>query len=104
MHINSMPDLVIDNLILKKPIIQGGMGVGISMSGLASAVAKEGGIGVISSVALGLLGDNPKTGFKGGNQTILKQEIRKARRKNHRSKMRPAQRDFGCRSKPGLPK
>jgi nitronate monooxygenase len=79
MCINSMPDLVIDNLILKKPIIQGGMGVGISMSGLASAVAKEGGIGVISSVALGLLGDNPKTGFKGGNQTILKQEIRKAR-------------------------
>jgi len=74
-----MPDLVIDNLILKKPIIQGGMGVGISMSGLASAVAREGGIGVISSVALGLLGDNPKTGFKGGNQTILKQEIRKAR-------------------------
>ena len=79
MHINSMPDLVIDNLILKKPIIQGGMGVGISMSGLASAVAKEGGIGVISSVALGLLGDNPKTSFKGGNQTILKQEIHKAR-------------------------
>jgi nitronate monooxygenase len=74
-----MPNLIIDNLKLKKPIIQGGMGVGISLSGLASAVAQEGGIGVISSVALGLLGDNPKTGFKGGNQTILKQEIRKAR-------------------------
>ena len=79
MRINSMPELVLDNLILKKPIIQGGMGVGISMSGLASAVAREGGIGVISSVALGLLGDNPKTGFKGSNQTILKQEIHKAR-------------------------
>ena len=79
MCINSMPALVIDNLILKKPIIQGGMGVGISMSGLASAVAKEGGIGVISSVALGLLGDNPKTGFKGSNQAVLKQEIHKAR-------------------------
>ncbi len=74
-----MPDLAIGNLILKKPIIQGGMGVGISMSGLASAVAREGGIGVISSVGLGLLGDSPKTSFKGGNQTILKQEIHKAR-------------------------
>jgi nitronate monooxygenase len=79
MLVNSMPDLVVGNLIIKKPIIQGGMGVGISMSGLASAVAREGGIGVISSVALGLLGDNPKTGFKGGNRTMLKQEIRKAR-------------------------
>ncbi|HCB89271.1 MAG TPA: nitronate monooxygenase, partial [Porphyromonadaceae bacterium] len=37
------------------PIIQGGMGVGISLSGLASAVANEGGIGVISSAGLGLL-------------------------------------------------
>lgn len=32
------------------PIIQGGMGVGISLSGLASAVANEGGIGVISNL------------------------------------------------------
>ena len=29
------------------PVIQGGMGVGISLSGLASAVANEGGIGVM---------------------------------------------------------
>jgi len=74
-----MPDLTIGTLKLKKSIIQGGMGVGISMSGLASAVANEGGIGVISSVALGLLADNPKTSFKEGNQQILKREIRKAR-------------------------
>jgi nitronate monooxygenase len=74
-----MPELNIGNLKLKKPIIQGGMGVGISMSSLASAVANEGGIGVISSVALGLLADNPKTSFKEGNQQMLKQEIRKAR-------------------------
>jgi nitronate monooxygenase len=78
-HNEVMPDLNIGNLKLKKPIIQGGMGVGISLSGLASAVANEGGIGVISSVALGLLADNPKTSFKEGNQQILKREIRKAR-------------------------
>ena len=33
---------------IKLPIIQGGMGVGVSLSGLASAVANEGGVGVIS--------------------------------------------------------
>src|SRR3989344_9374508 len=35
--------------------IQGGMGVGISQSGLASAVANEGGAGIIASVGLGAL-------------------------------------------------
>jgi nitronate monooxygenase len=74
-----MPELDINNLKVKKPIIQGGMGVGISMSGLASAVANEGGIGVISSVGLGLLEDNPKTSFKNGNKQRLKKEIHKAR-------------------------
>jgi nitronate monooxygenase len=74
-----MPQLNIRNLKLKKPIIQGGMGVGISMSGLASAVANQGGIGVISSVALGLLEDRPTSGYKKGNQEMLKREIHKAR-------------------------
>ena len=55
------------------------MGVGISMSGLASAVANAGGIGVISSIGLGLLEDNPKRSFKEGNQISLKREMRKAR-------------------------
>jgi len=40
--------IFIGNIEIKTPIIQGGMGVGISLSGLASAVANEGGIGVIS--------------------------------------------------------
>ena len=34
------------------PIVQGGMGVGVSASGLSSAVAKLGGMGTISSVDL----------------------------------------------------
>lgn len=41
--------LIIDNLIAKLPIIQGGMGVGVSLSNLAGTVAKFGGIGVISA-------------------------------------------------------
>ena len=44
-----IPPLKIDDLEARIPIIQGGMGVGISLSGLASAVAKEGGIGVIAA-------------------------------------------------------
>ncbi len=79
MRFKNIPNLNINNLRVKKPIIQGGMGVGISMSGLASAVANEGGIGVISSVVLGLLEDNPKTSFREGNKQVLKREIRKAR-------------------------
>ena len=34
------------------PIVQGGMGVGISASSLSSAVARENGIGTIASVDL----------------------------------------------------
>jgi len=44
----SFPALKIGNLTAKVPVVQGGMGVGISLSGLASAVANQGGIGVIA--------------------------------------------------------
>jgi len=74
-----MPQLRIGNLVMDNPIIQGGMGVGISLSGLASAVANEGGIGVISSVALGLLEENKQLKFKDANIHFLKKEIRKAK-------------------------
>ncbi len=76
---NRMPKLIINDLIVEKPIIQGGMGVGISMSGLASAVANAGGIGVISSVGIGLMDEAPKTSFKANNKRVLLNEIRKAR-------------------------
>ena len=48
-----LPNLKIGNLTAKYPIIQGGMGVGISLSSLAGAVAKAGGIGVISAAQPG---------------------------------------------------
>lgn len=47
------PELKIGDLTAKKPIIQGGMGVGISLSGLAGAVAKAGGVGIISTAQIG---------------------------------------------------
>jgi nitronate monooxygenase len=46
------PALVIKDKKIPLPIIQGGMGIGVSLAPLASAVAKEGGIGIISSAAL----------------------------------------------------
>ena len=50
MHIHRMPRLQLGDLTVQLPIIQGGMGVGISRAGLASAVANQGGIGVIAEV------------------------------------------------------
>ncbi len=57
------------------------MGVGISLSGLASAVANEGGVGVISSAGLGLLYKNFSSNYLEACIYGLKQEIRKAREK-----------------------
>ena len=48
------PPLTIGDVTARLPIIQGGMGVGISMAGLATAVAKAGGIGVLAAVLIGL--------------------------------------------------
>lgn len=64
------------------PVVQGGMGVGISMSRLASAVANEGGVGVISSAGLGLVHKNRSLGFIEANSEGLRKEIRSAREKS----------------------
>jgi nitronate monooxygenase len=37
------------------PLIQGGMGVGVSLSGLASAVAISGGVGIIAAAGIGMM-------------------------------------------------
>lgn len=71
--------LTIGNLTARVPIIQGGMGVGISLSGLASAVANQGGIGVISAAGIGMLEPGFTSNFIEANINALKQEIRKAR-------------------------
>jgi nitronate monooxygenase len=74
-------ELKIGNLAIAVPIIQGGMGVGISLSGLAAAVANEGGIGVIASAGLGLLYKDFSENFLEACILGLKEEIRKAREK-----------------------
>lgn len=48
-----LPPLKIRNFTLRHPIIQGGMGVGISWDNLAGAVAKAGAGGTVSSVGTG---------------------------------------------------
>ncbi|MFA9388393.1 MAG: NAD(P)H-dependent flavin oxidoreductase [Prolixibacteraceae bacterium] len=68
-------------LNVQVPIIQGGMGVGISLSGLAAAVANEGGIGVISCAGLGLIYKEKAKDYLQSNIDGLITEIRKAREK-----------------------
>lgn len=71
--------LNIGGLIPQVPIIQGGMGVGISLSGLAGAVAGAGGIGVISTAQIGFrepdFDDNPLE----ANMRAMGKEISRAR-------------------------
>ena len=76
-----MKALKIGNLCIPVPVIQGGMGVGISLSGLAAAVANEGGAGVISSAGLGLLYRDFSENYLEASIHGLKSEIRKAREK-----------------------
>ena len=74
-----MKEFNIGELKVKVPIIQGGMGVGISLSGLAAAVANQGGIGVISAAAIGLTEPNREKNYQKANKTALQKHIRKAR-------------------------
>lgn len=76
-----MTGLKIGNLTARVPIIQGGMGVGISLSGLASAVANEGGVGVISCAGLGLIYKEKARSYMDSCIVGLKEEIAKARAK-----------------------
>lgn len=74
-----MKSLNIGDLKIQVPIIQGGMGIGISLSKLASAVANMGGVGIISTVGIGLTGKQTVKGYKNGNIEAIRKEIRKAR-------------------------
>lgn len=82
MKIVEMKELMIGNLKAKLPIVQGGMGIGVSLSNLASAVANQGGIGVISAAGAGMFEKNMATDFERINIEALRQEIRKAREKS----------------------
>ena len=79
MGLRQIPKLQIGDLELSVPIIQGGMGIGISLSGLASAVANGGGIGVISAAGIGMLEPDFNRNAKEANGRALRREIKKAR-------------------------
>ncbi|MFO7916401.1 MAG: nitronate monooxygenase [Candidatus Krumholzibacteriales bacterium] len=79
MSFSSHPALRIDDIELKIPIIQGGMGVGISLSRLASAIANQGGVGVIATAGIGYLEPDFMTDLKSATRRALKKEIVKAR-------------------------
>ncbi len=55
------------------------MGIGISLSGLAAAVANMGGVGVIATVGIGFLDGKPGNNFKTRHIEAIRKEIRKAR-------------------------
>ncbi len=75
----NMKSLKIGDLIAKLPIIQGGMGVGVSLSGLAAAVANQGGIGVIATAGIGMLEYDGSSNYFEANIRALRDEIRKVK-------------------------
>ncbi|ERP31569.1 NAD(P)H-dependent flavin oxidoreductase [Chitinivibrio alkaliphilus] len=75
-----MKAMHIGDLTVPVPIVQGGMGVGISLSGLAAAVANNGGVGVISSAGLGLIYKDASKNFLQASIDGLRAELRKARK------------------------
>lgn len=76
-----MKEIKIGDLVIPIPIIQGGMGVGVSLSGLAAAVANEGGVGVISCAGLGLLHRSLDKDYVKACVLGLKLELKKAKEK-----------------------
>jgi nitronate monooxygenase len=74
-----IPSLKIGDIEINPPIIQGGMGVRVSRSGLAAAVANEGCVGTIASVGLGDYENSKASDFVKVNNDSLRSEIRKAK-------------------------
>ena len=71
--------LKIGDLIAKIPVVQGGMGVGVSLSKLAGAVARHGGVGIISTAQIGFREPGYLEKPIETNIKAIKSEIEKAR-------------------------
>lgn len=74
-----MKGIKLGNKESKYPIIQGGMGVGVSLHKLAGNVSKEGGIGVISTADIGYKEEDFNTNPLKANLRAIGTEIKKAR-------------------------
>ncbi len=71
--------LILGELIARVPIVQGGMGVGVSLSGLAGAVAAAGGIGIISTAQIGYLDEEFEKFPIETNLRVIGEQVKKAR-------------------------
>lgn len=76
---NKLKPLIIGDLVVPKPVIQGGMGVGISLHSLAGAVANQGGVGIISSAQIGFREPDFTTNFVEANLRVIRREMKQAR-------------------------
>lgn len=76
---NELKPLIIGDLVVPKPVIQGGMGVGISLHRLAGAVAGAGGVGIISSAQIGFREPDFTTNFVEANLRVIRREMKLAR-------------------------
>lgn len=74
-----MNSLQIGRLILKKPVFQGGMGIGVSLGGLAGAVAKAGGAGTISAAQIGFREPDFDEHPLQANLRAMEKELKRAR-------------------------
>jgi nitronate monooxygenase len=83
MDIKKIPELRIGALKADIPIVQGAMGVGVSLSNLASAVANAGGIGVIATPGIGQFEPDYDSNPQEANRRALSKEIRRAKAKTN---------------------
>lgn len=74
-----MQSLKIGQWEVQVPIIQGGMGVGVSLSGLAGAVAREGGIGIISTAQIGFAEEGFERDQPAANLRAIRKHIARAK-------------------------
>lgn len=72
-----MKPLQIGDKLAKLPLIQGGMGVGVSLSRLAGAVARAGGIGIISTAQIGFREADFQKDTKAANLRAMVAELKK---------------------------
>ncbi|MBS6397310.1 MAG: nitronate monooxygenase [Clostridiales bacterium] len=75
----NIKELHIGEKTARLPLIQGGMGVGVSLSGLAGAVAREGGVGIISTAQIGFREPDFQADSKKANLRAMIAELRRAR-------------------------
>lgn len=74
-----MKNLKIGEKLTRVPLIQGGMGVGVSLGRLAGSVAREGGIGIISTAQIGYRDPDFDRNPEEANLRAIESEMKKAR-------------------------